>query len=256
MVADLAHRHPERGGQRTPQGGGEPGPQQTGVGLPEHRPDVIVGRRVAGSADPRAPGGNGRGDRFRTSAHEGVKMDTVTTGADLLQQGFAVSSERLNSILANISDTEFFWEPAPGCWTVHRRSERRATSADGAGEWVIDYEVPDPDPAPLTTIAWRTVHIAAFNYLYWDYAFGSANLSFDLEVPGSAAAAVEWLRASQLPLANALAETDDTDLDAPCRTNWGDTWPCHRIFTTLITEQTHHGAEISLLRDLYRSRAR
>ena len=27
-----------------------------------------------------------------------------------------------------------------------------------------------------------------------------------------------------------------------------------QIFTTLITEQTHHGAEISLLRDLYRNR--
>ncbi len=39
------------------------------------------------------------------------------------------------------------------------------------------------------------------------------------------------------------------------RTNWGDRWPVSRIFTCLINEQIHHGAEISLLRDLCRNRA-
>ena len=130
----------------------------------------------------------------------------------------------------------------------------RAASADGCGEWVIDYEVPDPDPAPLTTIAWRAVHVAAVNYLYWDYAFGPATASFDLEMPGNAAAATRWLRASQEPLIAALAALSDSDLDTPRKTNWGEWWPCHKIFTTLIHEQVHHGAEISLLRDLYRNR--
>jgi hypothetical protein len=37
-------------------------------------------------------------------------------------------------------------------------------------------------------------------------------------------------------------------------TNGGEWWPCHKIFTTLIHEQVHHCAEISLLRDLYRNR--
>lgn len=114
--------------------------------------------------------------------------------------------------------------------------------------------MPDPDPAPVTTIAWRTVHIAAVNYLYWDYAFGPATASFDLEMPGDAAAATEWLRASQEPLSAVLAGLAEADLDSPRKTNWGDLWPCHKIFTTLINEQVHHGAEISLLRDLYRNR--
>jgi hypothetical protein len=43
-------------------------------------------------------------------------------------------------------------------------------------------------------------------------------------------------------------------LDDLVPTNWGDRWPVHRVFTTLINEQVHHGAEISLLRDLYRNR--
>jgi DinB superfamily len=157
-------------------------------------------------------------------------------------------------VLNGIGNEEFFWEPVAGCWTVHHRSEVRAASADGCGEWVIDYEVPDPDPAPVTTIAWRTVHIAAVNYLYWDYAFGPATASFDLEMPGNAATAADWLRASQEPLRTVLAELADADLEIPRKTNWGELWPCHRIFRTLINEQVHHGAEISLLRDLYRYR--
>jgi uncharacterized damage-inducible protein DinB len=106
----------------------------------------------------------------------------------------------------------------------------------------------------VTTIARRAVHVAAVNYLYWDYAFGPATASFDLEMPGNAAAATRWLRASQEPLIAVLAALSDSDLDTPRKTNWGEWWPCHKIFTTLIHEQVHHGAEISLLRDLYRNR--
>ena len=171
-----------------------------------------------------------------------------------MRGAFAESCEALSRVLADIGDEEFFWEPVAGCWTVHPRSQVRAASADGRGEWVIDYEVPDPDPAPVTTIAWRTVHIAAVNYLYWDYAFGPAAASFDLEMPGNAAATTEWLKASQEPLNAVLAALADSELETPRKTNWGEWWPCHRIFTTLIREQVHHGAEISLLRDLYRNR--
>ncbi len=179
----------------------------------------------------------------------------MATARSLLCDQFDTSSSRLAEALANIPDEEFFWEPVPGCWTVHDRAERRARSADGRGQWVIDYEVPDPNPPPLTTIAWRTVHVAAVNYLYWDYAFGSATLGFDLDIPGSAVDAIQWLLDSESPLARTLsAIPDDGALDQLLPTNWGDRWPVSRIFTTLINEQVHHGAEISLLRDLYRNR--
>jgi hypothetical protein len=46
----------------------------------------------------------------------------------------------------------------------------------------------------------------------------------------------------------------EPDLDRLVPTNWGERWPAYRIFATLINEQVHHGAEISLLRDLYRYR--
>jgi hypothetical protein len=173
---------------------------------------------------------------------------------DILRESFEASCQRLTQTLIRITDAEFFWEPVAGCWTVHRRSEQRAKSADGSGEWVLDYELPEPQPAPVTTIAWRIVHIAAVNYLYYDYAFGPATASFDLEMPGSAAVAVDWLRVSQEQLWAVPQQLADDDLGEPRLTNWGDLWSCERIWRTLVDEQVHHGAEISLLRDLYRNR--
>jgi len=179
----------------------------------------------------------------------------MATARKILQEQFHHSCSHLDKVLAGIRDEEFFWEPVAYCWTVHDRSERRAAHADGAGGWVIDYEIPEPSPAPVTTIAWRTVHIGAVNYLYWDYAFGPATASFDLEMPGGADTAIAWLQASQRPLAEALSNllTDDA-LDDQVPTSWGGLMPVGRIFTTLVNEQVHHGAEISLLRDLYRNR--
>jgi DinB superfamily len=138
---------------------------------------------------------------------------------------------------------------------VHRRSEIRAKGADGAGEWVIDYEIPEPEPAPVTTIAWRSVHVAAVNYLYWDYAFGPASLSFDLPIPNCAAHAIAWLSDSQRPLREALVPLDDHDLNALRLHNSGERLPTVRLFEILIREQVHYGGEISLMRDLYRNRS-
>jgi uncharacterized damage-inducible protein DinB len=178
----------------------------------------------------------------------------MTTGAEILRAAYEGSCNTLRRVLAGVSSDEFFWEPVEGCWTVHPRSEDRGVSVDGSGAWVIDYDPAQPQPAPFTTIAWRTVHIASVNYLYWDYAFGTASLSFDLETPGDVAEATEWLFGSHQPILDALDGLSEPDLDRLVPTNWGEHWPAHRIFATLINEQVHHGAEISLLRDLYRYR--
>ncbi len=178
----------------------------------------------------------------------------MTTGVDILRAAYARSSDRLGRVLAGVTAEEFFWEPVAGCWTVHPRSEDRGVSVDGSGEWVIDYDPAEPQPPPFTTIAWRTVHIAAVNYLYWDYAFGTASLSFDLEMPGDVAEATDWLFASHQPVLDVMTGLAEADLDAIVPTNWGERWPVHRVLATLVNEQVHHGAEISMLRDLYRCR--
>jgi hypothetical protein len=178
----------------------------------------------------------------------------MTSGTDILRAAFTASCESLRATLDGISDEEFFWEPVAGCWTVHPRSEKRGVSSDGSGEWVIDYDPSQPRPAPFTTIAWRTVHIAAGNYVIWDYAFDSASLTFDLEMPGCVAEATDWLFASHEPLNDSLVALTDADLDRQVPTSFGEPRSIHQVFARLITEQVHHGAEISLLRDLYRNR--
>ncbi len=178
----------------------------------------------------------------------------MTTAIDVLQSAYQRSCDKLHQILDGIGEPEFFWEPVAGSWTVHRRSEPRGVVTGGSGEWVLDYDPTEPQPAPFTTIAWRTLHIASMNYLYWDYAFGTASLSFDLEMPGSVEEATDWLFASHLPLLDVLGGIGEEELDKMAPTHWGDQWPVHRILATVINEQVHHGAEVSLLRDLYRYR--
>jgi hypothetical protein len=89
---------------------------------------------------------------------------------------------RLRERLAGLTDDEYFWEPAPGCWTIHR---------DESGAWVADYAEPDPDPAPVTTIGWRLVHVADCKVMYHEWAFGPGKLAFpDLAPPATAAGAI------------------------------------------------------------------
>jgi hypothetical protein len=57
---------------------------------------------------------------------------------------------RLRRRLAGLTDEEYRWEPAPGCWSVRPASDR-TYRLDGSPRPV--------DPPPLTTIAWRICHI-------------------------------------------------------------------------------------------------
>ena len=153
---------------------------------------------------------------------------------------------RLRERLAGLTDGEYFWEPAPGCWTIHR---------DESGAWVADYAEPDPDPAPVTTIGWRLVHVADCKVMYHEWAFGPGKLAFpDLAPPATAAGAIVRLEEGQRLLRAELETLSERALDEPRSTNWGEQWPAWRIFWAMIDHDGHHGAEIGCLRDLYRVR--
>src|SRR5947207_14817459 len=64
--------------------------------------------------------------------------------------GFDYVYDRLRNRVADLDDAEYLWEPAPDMWTIHQTD----------GRWVADWARPDPVPAPVTTIAWRSWHIA------------------------------------------------------------------------------------------------
>jgi hypothetical protein len=154
------------------------------------------------------------------------------------------SYQRLLARLAGTTDEEYLWEPVPGSWTVH---------VDVTGEWVVDYAVPDPDPPPFTTLAWRLLHLADCKVMYHEYAYGPGRLRFaDLRPPPRFAEALERLELGHSLLRADLAGLSEADLDAPVGTNWGESWPAWRVFWTTIHHDAHHGAEIGCLRDLYR----
>lgn len=156
------------------------------------------------------------------------------------------SYARVRTRLEDLTDEEFFWEPAPGCWRVF--------FDDASGRWSYDYEEPDPDPPPFTTIGWRLVHIALCKVMYHEWAYGPKELTWlTIETPHTAADAISTLQEGQALLVSDLEALRDDQLDALVLTNWGESWPAWRIFWTMVDHDSHHGAELGLLRDLYRT---
>lgn len=103
----------------------------------------------------------------------------------------------LHRLLVGLSDHEFFWEPVPNCWRIYQTENGRCT---------YDYQIPAPDPSPLTTIGWRLVHLAACKVMYYEYAFGPAKRTFpDLTIPPTAVGAIAWLEHGHALLTAALA---------------------------------------------------
>jgi uncharacterized damage-inducible protein DinB len=145
-----------------------------------------------------------------------------------------------------LTDEEFFWAPVEKSWTVRPGAD---------GRWHADYEEPDPEPAPFTSIGWRLVHLAECKVMYHEYAFGPAKLTWpEIDSAHSAADAIAELERGHALLVEALGGLTDTDLDAGRMTNWGEEWPTWRILWTMIHHDLHHGGEIGALRDLYRER--
>ncbi|MFE1774367.1 DinB family protein [Streptomyces sp. NPDC059008] len=162
-----------------------------------------------------------------------------------------------------LTDEEHLWEPVPGCWSVRRHGDGpgpRATHLDGAGEWGRDAApFPHPSPAPLTTLAWRLSHLAEMLTLRADHTAGSRRLTrADYVSSGDAAGAVAAFDAGATAWRDTLAGVDDAGLDTVglCTFPHGSDpeEPFLDIVWWVNQELLHHGAEIALLRDLYRSR--
>lgn len=152
--------------------------------------------------------------------------------------------------LTGIGPDEYLWEPVAGCWSV-RRGDDGIARVDGDRR-------ADPDPAPVSTIAWRTWHVAV-----------DCLDSYSSRILGATGATVsgeEWHLDPQ-------AAIDDAERAWRCFRNgvaarsvdewWvelGDAWgPFARhslldLVLHALHEVTHHAAEVALLRDLHRSR--
>lgn len=169
---------------------------------------------------------------------------------------------QLRPRLDGLTTQEYFWEPVPTSWNVHPRGHGYTEMQGGAmgeGGFTIDFAFPEPEPAPVTTIAWRLGHVIVG-------VLGARNHShFD----GPPADYMTWTYAGTAD--EALAQLDDAyerwiegvrgwsedDLRQPCgpmEGPWAEDSRA-RLVLHIHRELIHHGAEIALLRDLYAHRA-
>ncbi|MET8271998.1 DinB family protein [Streptomyces sp. NPDC005134] len=165
--------------------------------------------------------------------------------------------------VASMTDEEYLWEPVPGCWSVRRRAAGPgpgATVLVGAGDWGRDATPPPhPTPPPFTTLAWRLSHLSELLALRADHTIGSHTLTRDdYVVAGDAAGAIAAFESGATAWREALLGADDAALDTVGHSTYPHGSDPEDPFIETVwwvnQELLHHGAEIALIRDLFRVR--
>src|SRR5262245_46602695 len=161
--------------------------------------------------------------------------------------------QRTRARVDGLTDEEYLWEPAPGCWSIRQRAD---------GTWVADWPLPPPEPEPFTTIAWRLWHLIDM------YGEDRAPRWLDLPPqgdpigmddpngapPATAAEAVALLERAHDRWDAHLGLADDERLAEPVGPVGGGYADRSRAKYVLhmLDEFIHHGAEIAVIRDLWR----
>ncbi|MQA88077.1 MAG: DinB family protein [Streptosporangiales bacterium] len=163
--------------------------------------------------------------------------------------------QQLRPRLDGLTDDEYLWEPVPGCWNVRRRGESTAPIAAGSGDFTIDFAVPEPEPAPVTTIAWRLGHIIVGVFGMRVAAhFGGPNMDYqNFAYAGTAGEALAQLDKAYDAWTDGVRGLGAEGLARPCGPAEGPyaDYPMAALVLHINREAIHHGAEIALLRDLY-----
>lgn len=186
-------------------------------------------------------------------------MEIRTDRVGLLVEQLESSRDFSRARLEGLTDDEFLWEPATGAWSVRRREDVAPDQAFGTGDWVLQQEQPEPQPAPLTTIAWRLGHLYACFLGRWDWTFGTRSLTADeIEFSPHAAEAQERFWAIIDRWIESVEAMTDEQLDMIGFGQFPEGLDPHIPFIGIVwwnnREFIHHMAEIALLRDLYAAR--
>ena len=160
--------------------------------------------------------------------------------------------------LAGLSDEEYLWESVDGAWSIRPRAAAASPMAAGAGDLTIDWAYPEPDPAPVTTIAWRLGHVIVGVLAMRNAAhFGRDPVDYaSFRYAGTAAAALEQLDEEVACWLSGVRALGEAGLEEPCGPSEGQfaDAPLAALVLHINRELIHHLAEVSLLRDLYRHR--
>lgn len=173
---------------------------------------------------------------------------------DPLKQEFLDLSDkfygRFTARIEGLTDEEYLWEPVPDCWSLYRDVDGKLRMRWG----LIFDEVP-----PVTTIAWRYTHISDLlceercaTYIGLD---PEGEDLFADGAPPDVARARELFEAAFARWKRYVTAADET-------TFFGEIGPVGGAFARqtrakfilhILDEVIHHGAEIGVLRDLYRA---
>jgi hypothetical protein len=178
--------------------------------------------------------------------------------AQLLEQLEWHWQGQLRPRLDGLTDDEYFWEPAPNSWNVRPCGAATAPAQAGRGEFTIDFAFPEPQPPPVTTIAWRLAHIivGVFGARVAGHFDGPAMDYMSFDYAGTADAALAQLDGVHDSWIAGVRELDAAALARPVGPAEG-AWAEHSMAELVLhinREAIHHGAEIALLRDLYAAR--
>jgi hypothetical protein len=156
---------------------------------------------------------------------------------------------RLFGRLEGLTDAEYLWEPTADSLNIR---------TDDDGVFRIDELFPKSPPgvpAPVTTIAWRIMHIGTgclrgyVTYFFEDVPDFGDRLAW----PGTAKEGVEALAEDWERFISRIAALGDARLLAPTALG-PDGWDGGsylKLALHALDEAAHHGGEIGLLRDLY-----
>ncbi|WP_432824904.1 DinB family protein [Dactylosporangium sp. CA-092794] len=158
--------------------------------------------------------------------------------------------------LNGLTDDEYFWAPVAGCWSIRPGPD---------GLFRTDGPATRRRHPPLTTIAWRMMHIAVGCFATRTSTFfagpGSAHPDADMfdprhvpaDLPHTAADGVSFLHDTYRQWHDHIADLDDTSMRTPLgpKGAYFSAEPMAALIAHINRETMHHGGEIGLMRDLY-----
>jgi hypothetical protein len=166
--------------------------------------------------------------------------------------------------LEGLTDDELWWAPVDGAWTLQRHD-------DGAFRYDWPPGSLGETTPPFTTLAWRLCHLAVTGLGHWALLYegvpNGGEVAMTMPFPAAAADAVAMTDELWTRWRAGLEQLDDDALRAPIRdATWcgelndgtsrmklGPDDPTMNFVLHQQRELIHHGAEISMLRDLYRA---
>lgn len=182
---------------------------------------------------------------------------TIGCGALLVSQLEFYWDVHLRPRLDGLTDEEYLWEPVENCWTLR-------PGADGA--YALDNRRPEPTPAPVTTIAWRMIHVGVglatrVSTFFRDGDGGGVPGDADMfdprhepdRLPPTAAGGIAFLEDAYTRWHDAIAGLDEEAFSRPLgpKGAYFAAEPMAALVAHLNREVMHHGGEICLMRDLY-----